>query len=43
MMDIKVEPISVEQKPMLSQMMELFLYEFSEFSGDDISEYGYYG
>ncbi len=42
-MNITIEPISLEQKPVLVRMMELFSYDFSEFSGDDISEYGYYG
>jgi len=42
-MDIRIQPISIEQKPVLMQMMELYSYDFSEFSGDDISEYGYYG
>lgn len=42
-MDVTLEPIRIEQKPVLVQMMELYNYDFSEFSGDDISEYGYFG
>ena len=42
-MDIKLEPIKIEQKSVFMQMMELFSYDFSEFSGDDINEYGYFG
>ena len=42
-MDISVEPILKEQKSVLVQMMELYRYDFSEFSGDDINEYGYFG
>ena len=42
-MDISVEPILKEQKSVLVQMMELYSYDFSEFSGDDINEYGYFG
>ena len=42
-MDIKLEPIKIEQKSVFVQMMELYNYDFSEFSGDDINEYGYFG
>ena len=42
-MDVSVEPIPMEQKPVFIRMMELYRYDFSEFSGDDISEYGYFG
>lgn len=42
-MTVTLDPIRIEQKPVLTQMMELFAYDFSEFSGKDISEYGYYG
>lgn len=42
-MDINLEPILIEQKSVFVQMMELYSYDFSEFSGDDINEYGYYG
>ena len=42
-MTVTLDPIRIEQKPVLTQMMELNSYDFSEFTGDDISEYGYYG
>ncbi len=42
-MDIRVEPILLEQKSVLIQMMELYNYDFSEFSQDDLNEYGYFG
>lgn len=42
-MDIHVEPILYEQKSVFIQMLELFQYDFSEFSHDDINEYGYFG
>ena len=42
-MDIRIQPIPIEQKPVLMQMMELYSYDFSEFSGDELSDYGYYG
>ena len=42
-MDVRIEPILIEQKSVFLQMMELYLYDFSEFSGEDIDEYGYFG
>ena len=42
-MNITIEPIRIEQKSVFVQMMELYLYDFSEFSGEDINEYGYFG
>ena len=42
-MAIRIEPILVEQKSVFIQMMELYNYDFSEFSDDDINEYGYFG
>lgn len=42
-MDICIAPIMLEQKSVLSQMMELYNYDFSEFSNEDINEYGYFG
>ena len=42
-MNIYIEPILIEQKSVLVQMMELYNYDFSEFSDDDINEYGYFG
>lgn len=42
-MDVTLESIRIEQKPVLMQMMELYSYDFSVYSGDDISEYGYFG
>ncbi|MBQ4564307.1 MAG: GNAT family N-acetyltransferase [Lachnospiraceae bacterium] len=42
-MEICVEPILIEQKSVFVQMMELYNYDFSEFSDDDINEYGYFG
>lgn len=42
-MNISIEPILYEQKSVFIQMMELYNYDFSEFSDDDINEYGYFG
>ena len=42
-MDIRIEPIRIEQKSVFVQMMELYNYDFSVFSENDINEYGYFG
>lgn len=42
-MDVRIEPIMIEQKSVFMQMMELYEYDFSEFSGADLNEYGYFG
>lgn len=42
-MHINIEPILPEQKSVFIQMMELYSYDFSEFSHNDINEYGYFG
>ncbi|MBD5145261.1 MAG: GNAT family N-acetyltransferase [Ruminococcus sp.] len=42
-MNISIEPILLEQKSVFVQMMELYNYDFSEFSDNDINEYGYFG
>lgn len=42
-MNISIEPIQLEQKSVFVQMMELYNYDFSEFSDDDINEHGYFG
>ena len=42
-MNIYIEPILIEQKSVLVQLMELYNYDFSLYSDDDINEYGYFG
>ena len=42
-MKISVEPVLIEQKSVLVQLMELYMYDFSLYSDDDINEYGYFG
>ena len=42
-MPITLEPIRKEQKSVFIQLMELYNYDFSLYSGDDVNEYGYYG
>lgn len=43
LMDISIEPILFEQKSVFVRMLELYSYDFSEFSDNDINEYGYFG
>lgn len=42
-MDITLHLMENDEKILLIRLMELYNYEFSEFSNDDINEYGYYG
>ena len=42
-MEVKIESILLEQKSVLIQMMELYNYDFSVYSNDDVNEHGYYG
>lgn len=42
-MDITLHLMSVDQKALLIRLMELYQYEFSVFSNNDINEYGFYG
>lgn len=42
-MEVTLHLMDAEEKPLLARMMELYLYEFTQFSGDDISEHGFYG
>jgi predicted acetyltransferase len=34
--------VPVDQKPLLSQLMQLYLYDFTDFTGDDIPLDGFY-
>lgn len=42
-MNISLQLMKVEEKSLLIQLMELYNYEFTAYSDDDINEYGYYG
>ena len=42
-MDITLQLMNVDDKSLLIRLMELYNYEFSIFSNDDINEYGFYG
>jgi predicted acetyltransferase len=39
-LDITLEPVSVEQKSVLRQLLELASYDYSEFNGEDVNEHG---
>lgn len=42
-MDITIHRMGIDDKILLVRLMELYNYEFSEFSNDDVNAYGYYG
>ncbi|WP_419880467.1 GNAT family N-acetyltransferase [Peribacillus sp. B-H-3] len=42
-MDITIERITYEKKAALRQLMELYQYDFSEFTDEDVNEFGEYG
>jgi predicted acetyltransferase len=39
-MNIKVTPATIEERPILRHLMELYQYDFSEFDGSDIGPLG---
>jgi predicted acetyltransferase len=39
-MDIQILPVPVEQAGVLENLMYLYLYDFSEFTGDEVDEQG---
>lgn len=42
-MEITLHLMSVDEKYLLIRLMELYNYEFSVYSNDDINDFGYYG
>jgi len=42
-MDIKIIPVDRVQQSVLRQLMELYDYDFSEFTKEDVNEHGLYG
>lgn len=42
-MEIALHLMRADEKSLLVRLMELYSYEFSVYSGEDINEYGYYG
>ncbi len=41
--DVEIRVASPEEKPILHQLLELYLYDFSEFDGTDVGPHGVYG
>ncbi len=42
-MEITLQNIKAGDKSVLRNLLELYLYDFSEFNGEDVNEHGYYG
>lgn len=42
-MEITLHLMSIEEKPLLVRLMELYLYDFSQYSDDDVNAFGCYG
>ena len=42
-MNIEVVPAEKSQKSVLRQLMELYNYDFSEYTNEDVDEHGFYG
>jgi predicted acetyltransferase len=42
-MDIRVDQAPIEEKSLIRNMLELYVYDFSEFAGFDLNQHGLYG
>jgi len=42
-MNIELQIAAFEEKSVIAKMLDLYLYDLSEFTGDDLNEYGLYG
>ncbi|MBA4179393.1 MAG: GNAT family N-acetyltransferase [Anaerolinea sp.] len=42
-MTVELEPVAYTHKPVLRRLLELYLYDFTEFTGDDLNEHGEFG
>jgi hypothetical protein len=42
-LDLDIQEVPMEEKPVLRNLMEMYLYDSSEFNGDDIGKHGVYG
>ena len=42
-MEIELQPASINDKPVLRNLLELYQYDFSEYENSDIDEHGLYG
>lgn len=40
---VELQPARLEEKPALRQLLELYSYDFSEFSDDEVDEHGLFG
>ncbi len=42
-MNVSIEPVKYENKPVLRRMLQLYLYDFSEFEPFELDEHGEFG
>ncbi|MFC6229606.1 GNAT family N-acetyltransferase [Paenibacillus allorhizosphaerae] len=42
-MKITIDPVPIEQKSVLRNLLELYKYDFTEFDPEDVNEHGLYG
>ena len=42
-MDVEISPAAIDDKPLLQRMLELYLYDFTEFDGADLDQHGCFG
>lgn len=42
-MNVALEPVAYTHKPVLRRMLELYFYDFTEFTGDNLDEHGEFG
>ena len=42
-MDIEIQPVPLEDKSILQNLMELYQHDFSEYDGADVDEHGCFG
>lgn len=40
---VRLEPVGETDREVLRQLLELYLYDFSEFTGEDVNQHGRYG
>ena len=41
-MKVELQALAASAKPLLQQLLQLYLYDFSEYDGEEINEHGYY-
>lgn len=41
--NVRLQPVDISDKEVLRQLLELYLYDFSEFTGSDVDLHGRYG